>query len=73
MATSVSSSFKKYQVEVTCTPLQYIERGLGRFKPKLKPQPSMSLFGHSGMGGTRTVYPLHGMCCFEECYWVPPP
>ena len=48
---------------------QYIERGLGGFELKL--QPLMSLYGHSGTGGTRTVYPLHGMCCFEECYQEP--
>ena len=62
------SLFQRYQVEVTCTPPQCLEAGLAGFK--LEQQFLMSLFGHSEMGGTRTVCQQHEMCCFKECYQV---
>ena len=62
------SLFQRYQVEVTCTPPQCLEAGLAGFE--LEQQLSMSLFGYSEMGGTRTVFQQHETCCFEECYLV---
>ena len=49
------NSSPRYQVEVTCTPPMCLE--IGWFGFKLKQQPSMSLFGHSKIRGTRTVCP----------------
>ena len=49
-----SSLFQRYQVEVTCTLPQCLETELAGFE--LKHPLLMTLFGHSEMGGTRTVY-----------------
>ena len=63
-----SSSSPRYHVKVTCTPPLCLELGWAIFE--LEQQPSVSLFGHSKMGGTITVCQQHEMCYFEGCYQV---
>ena len=69
-----SSSSPRYHVKVTCTPPLCSEVGWARFK--LEQQPSMSLFGHSEMGGTTllsTARELLFQRMLSGATGVPPP
>ena len=68
MVMSVLEFISKITGRSDLLPLWCIEAELAAFE--LQDQLSMSLFGHSEIGGTRTVCQQHKMCCFEECYQV---